>query len=126
MKTCEKCKLKKIRNSYKICYDCNQKDDTQSENENNEVAYKKEQIPKCVKNSLWILFFNNLRVGLCQCCKREPITMSNFHAGHVIAERNGGKTSLENLRPICPMCNLSTGTQNMNDFIARYNLHYGL
>jgi len=126
MKSCEKCKLKKIRNSYKVCYECNQKEESSSEPEITEAPYKKEQIPKCVRNSLWIHFFKDSRVGVCQCCLREPITISSFHSGHIKAERNGGKTSMENMRPICPMCNLSMGTQDMDQFIARYNLHFGL
>jgi 5-methylcytosine-specific restriction endonuclease McrA len=134
--------MKKIKNGYRMCYECNKKDDTsnaeplkhsfgtkfqnESLSDTTEQPYKKEQIPKCVRNALWINFFKDSRVGLCLCCKREPITISNFHAGHIKAEKNGGKTSLENLKPICPMCNLSTGTQDMDEFISRYNLHYGL
>ena len=125
MKTCEICKMKKIKNGYRMCYECNKKDDTTSDPETTEQPYKKEQIPKCVRNALWINFFKDSRVGLCLCCKREPITISNFHAGHIKAEKNGGKTSLENLKPICPMCNLSMATQDMNEFISRYNLHFG-
>ena len=43
MKLCNICKARKIRNSYSVCYDCNQKSDTASETDN--VVYKKENIP---------------------------------------------------------------------------------
>ena len=41
-------------------------------------------------------------------CKNK-IDVFNFHVGHNIPESKGGATVLENLRPICPSCNLSMG-----------------
>ena len=52
--------------------------------------------------------------------------MGNFHAGHILAEANGGKTTLDNLIPLCALCNTSMGTYNVFDFITKFNLHYGL
>ena len=40
-----------------------------------------------------------------------------FEAGHIIAERCGGPTNIENLRPICSLCNRSMGLKNMIDFM---------
>jgi hypothetical protein len=126
MKTCggKNCN-KLVKNSYTHCFECNNKsnkDDCSSDVES--LPYVKESIPRAVKNCMWIDAFQDSRVGKCQCCLREPITLNNFHAGHVISERNGGKTTLDNLRCICAFCNVSMRTQNMDDFIARYNLHY--
>ena len=124
MRVCPRCNIKKIKNGYQQCFDCNNKQDTLSEPET--TTYIKEPINKAVKNCLWINFFKDSRVGICQCCLREPITMNNFHAGHVIAEKNGGRTALDNLKPTCALCNLSMRTQNMDEFISRFNLHFGL
>jgi 5-methylcytosine-specific restriction endonuclease McrA len=124
MKLCNICKARKIRNNYSVCYDCNQKSDSASETET--LVYKKESIPKCVRNALFINYFKDSRVGACQCCKRESITMGNFHAGHILAEANGGKTALDNLIPLCALCNTSMGTYNVFDFVAKFNLHHGL
>jgi len=115
----------KIKNNYTVCYDCNQKCDSASENET-VPAYKKESIPKTIKNCLWINYFKDSRIGVCQCCKREQITIGNFHAGHIKAEAHGGKTALDNLIPLCQLCNCSMSTTNVFDFISKYNLHYGL
>jgi hypothetical protein len=52
----------------------------------------------------------------CLCCKTNYITQHNFHCGHVVAEANGGKVQIENLRPICAVCNNSMGTMNMKEF----------
>jgi hypothetical protein len=125
MKLCNICKVIKIKNNYTVCYDCNQKCDSASENET-VPAYKKESIPKTIKNCLWINYFKDSRIGVCQCCKREQITIGNFHAGHIKAEAHGGKTALDNLIPLCQLCNCSMSTSNVFDFISKYNLHYGL
>jgi hypothetical protein len=44
------------------------------------------------------------------------VTQHNFHCGHVIAEANGGRIHVENLRPICSVYNNSMGTMNMKEF----------
>jgi HNH endonuclease len=126
MKTCggKNCN-KLVKNTYTHCFECNNKatkEDSSSDVESS--PYVKESIPRAVKNCMWIDAFQDSRVGKCQCCLREPITLNNFHAGHVISERNGGKTTLDNLRCICAFCNVSMRTQNMDEFIARYNLHH--
>ena len=81
---------------------------------------KKQAIPKTVRNAVWARYFPNTLSGVCQCCKIEAITYGNFHAGHVISEHNGGGLKVDNLRPVCPLCNSSMGTQNMDEFIAKY------
>jgi len=126
MKKCGTCN-NLVKNSYTKCYDCNNKttkDDSASDVDTS--PYVKESIPRAVKNCMWIDAFQDSRVGKCQCCLREPITLNNFHAGHIISEKNGGKTTLDNLRCICAFCNVSMRTQNMDEFVSRYNLHYNL
>jgi len=125
MKICPKCNINKVKNSYQQCYLCNLNDDTVSEPDN-EKEIKREPIPKCVRNALWINFFQNQREGKCQCCLRETISIGNFHAGHIKAHINGGSISLDNLVPIFMLCNLSIGKHDLNEFITKYNLHYGI
>jgi hypothetical protein len=125
MKICPKCNINKVKNSYQQCYLCNLNDDTVSEPDN-EKEIKREQIPKCVRNALWINYFQNQREGKCQCCLRETISIGNFHAGHIKAHINGGSISLDNLVPICMLCNLSMTKHDLKEFIAKYNLHYGI
>lgn len=128
MKNCENCD-KKVKNGFKMCYSCNEAKSETSEPETPKpyVSYVKESIPRTVKNCLWINYFGrDMRTGLCACCQREPITINNFHAGHIKSEREGGSTTLDNLAPICPLCNSSMSTMHMNDFINKYNLNYKL
>jgi len=81
---------------------------------------KKKKIPATVKNTVWNLYNDkNLKIGDCFVCK-GTILFESFHCGHVQAEANGGDVSIDNLRPICGLCNSSMGTTNMDEFIERY------
>ena len=127
MKTCPKCNINKVKNSYEMCYTChnNIKEESSSEiDKDKDQPIKRETIPKCVRNALWINYFKNARTGKCQCCLREQITIGNFNCGHIKAHANGGSTTLDNLVPICTLCNTSMGTYDLNKFIKKYNLHY--
>ena len=58
----------------------------------------------------------------CLCCNDRFITQMQFHCGHIISEINGGKTNIDNLKPICSICNFSMGRKNMNEFSKEYFL----
>jgi len=83
---------------------------------------KKEKIPATLKNILWHKYFETSLTGLCQCCKVELISKAIFDAGHIISEANGGKVVLENLKPICKLCNSSMGKTNMDEFMKKYGI----
>lgn len=80
---------------------------------------KKEKIPKAVRMKLWRNYNGNSMDGSCECCK-VGIDVSNFDCGHIISEYNGGRVHLENLKPICRMCNSSMGRENMDEFMRKY------
>jgi superfamily II DNA or RNA helicase len=44
--------------------------------------------------------------GKCQLCQ-TPITLSNFHADHIVPWSKGGPTTLDNAQALCSSCNLS-------------------
>ncbi len=82
---------------------------------------KKKYIPKKVKIEAWNKYIGEEKgIGECQCCQITKISQSNFHCGHIISEKNGGKTNLANLKPICAQCNLSMGSTNMDEFIKYF------
>jgi len=83
--------------------------------------YKKKSIPKALKKQVWDKWVGeNVGMTKCLCCNHQNIRQIEFHCGHVIAEKNGGKTNVDNLRPICAQCNLSMGTMNMDEFQKNY------
>jgi hypothetical protein len=113
MKICPKCNIFKIKNnSYDVCYTCHSnKEESSSETEqtpkeqprsgsgslrDEQQIFKRESIPKCVRNALWINYFKDSRISKCQCCLREEISIGNFHAGHILAHVNGGLSTLDN------------------------------
>ncbi len=77
--------------------------------------YKKKSIPKAIRMQLWKNTFGDTLYGHCCACNRE-IQVDDFQAGHIIAEVNGGTTTLNNLRPICKPCNTSSGIMNLDEF----------
>jgi 5-methylcytosine-specific restriction endonuclease McrA len=85
------------------------------------ITYKKKSIPKSLKKQVWDKWIGpNIGRTKCLCCKHEEIRQIEFHCGHIIAEVNGGKTNVDNLRPICAQCNLSMGSMSMDEFRKTY------
>lgn len=74
-------------------------------------------ISKALKVSVWNTYIGE-EVGKskCYCCNITDITQSKFHCGHVVAKKNGGDNSIENLKPICELCNKSMKTKNLEEF----------
>ena len=74
--------------------------------------YKKRKIPKAMREALWIHHYPTVFSTKCKTtwCP-NTITAFSFQAGHNVPESKGGITSLENLIPICPRCNLSMGNR---------------
>ena len=61
-------------------------------------------------------------MGPCYVC-RTSISIWDFECGHVVAESNGGETTLNNLRPICGVCNKSMGTMDLEEYKKTYFSH---
>ena len=82
---------------------------------------KKQKIPATLRNSIWNNFIGSeTKTGNCFCCNTETISVANFECGHILSEKDGGLLTLENLRPICSLCNKSMGIQNMEIFMNKY------
>jgi len=88
------------------------------------VNYKKKKIPKHIKTLIWNKYIgDDIMKHKCLCCKKETIRNTDFEAGHVLSEYNGGSNEIDNLRPICRLCNASMGTMHMIDYIKMYGLY---
>jgi len=77
-------------------------------------------IPAKVRELVWSKYINP-QDGECYCC-RGAIKFGDCHAGHVIPHCEGGSSTLDNLRPVCPGCNLSMGSMRMYDYVRKYGL----
>ena len=94
-------------------------------NNNNELPYhkyktQKEPISQYIKKQIWKKEFGDSNTEKCPISFCNTILLNGqkngWHAGHIISEYNGGKTIIENLRPICKNCNSSMGSKNWNDY----------
>jgi hypothetical protein len=87
---------------------------------------RKAKIPSKVRADVWNTYQDqNMAIGKCCCCKRATIKQADFEVGHVIAEACGGTMEINNLRPICSVCNKSMGRLNMVDYVKRYGYYIG-
>jgi phage/plasmid-associated DNA primase len=83
---------------------------------------KKTTIPKSMRIAVWDKYIGE-EIGKTKClsCNIHDISQLNFECGHIIAESKGGETSIENLRPVCNICNKSMATKNLFDFQNKVN-----
>jgi len=83
---------------------------------------KSTKLPKIKKQEIWSKYIG-LIIGTdkCLCCNLNDITQFEFHSGHIIPKSKGGDCSIENLRPICSLCNSSMSDKNMIEFMDLCN-----
>ncbi len=87
------------------------------------MSTKRKNLPAAIRNVVWNTYIgNDVKTGKCFCCRTELISFANFECGHVVAAANGGNDTIQNLRPICSLCNKSMGTINMINFVKTYGL----
>jgi len=86
---------------------------------------RKKAIPKVVREKVWRTYMGEYSgKGKCFCCNYTELTSFQFECGHVISEYNGGDVKIENLRPICSLCNKSMGKINMIDYMTKNKLPF--
>ncbi len=86
----------------------------------NSIISTKTTIPAILRKETWDTYIGSEDV--CFCCRKKNISPFEFDCGHIISKSKGGPTSIENLRPICSLCNSSMGIINMYEFINIYKL----
>ena len=72
------------------------------------APYSKKSIAKGLKEQVWLKHVGtkfNAKCTISWCT--NTITPFDYHCAHIIAESKDGPTTLENLVPTCPKCNLS-------------------
>ena len=81
----------------------------------------KKNIPKKIRTESWDKWIGiDKRHGMCKCCNITKLDITHFSAGHILSEKNGGKSTADNLVPICSACNTSMGATNMNEYMSEY------
>jgi hypothetical protein len=83
--------------------------------------YAKTTIPPNLRKKVWNLHYANCYETKCSVCQYNQITPFNFSCGHKIAELYGGDTTIDNLVPICHLCNSSMGTHKLSCLLKLLN-----
>lgn len=86
----------------------------------NEDKINYKQIPKNIKAIVWNKYIGKENgIGPCYVCQTD-IDAKHFEAGHIKARAVGGSNMVDNLRPVCSLCNKSIGKNNMDKFKEYY------
>ena len=80
---------------------------------------KRKTIPKKIREQVWKNMHSNQVNAICQVCLLTNISCFNFHVGHIVSRKKGGKDELSNYQPICSTCNLSMGAEHLDDYKKR-------
>jgi hypothetical protein len=80
---------------------------------------KKEKITLAMREQIWKKYIGRTIDCPCPVCQTRVIGMTDFSAGHVIAEATGGSTDVSNLVPICGNCNSRMSTENLFDYTMK-------
>jgi hypothetical protein len=82
----------------------------------------KRSIKPRIRREVWDTHIGEgVAVSKCMCCEKIKITQHQYICGHVVADCNGGTQVIENLRPICAVCNDAMGHENMAEYkMARF------
>jgi len=78
-----------------------------------------------LRYQVWKKYVGKYLKTKCFCCRMNEITpftyYNTFQAGHIISDHDGGKTSIENLLPICRDCNMLMGSEHWDVYVERNN-----
>lgn len=74
------------------------------------------KISTVLRRKVWYKYYKDLSTK-CPCCGITNIQIDDFDCGHIVSKKNGGETSIDNLRPICRSCNQSMSHRNWDVFV---------
>ena len=87
----------------------------------------RKKIPQVTRNKVWKNEFGTETTGICPIPGCETLLsfkgQEPWHCGHKISDKNNGEDTVDNLRPICPACNFSMGSENWSAYEARVKSH---
>jgi hypothetical protein len=76
----------------------------------------RKSIPKPIKEAVWRKMYGTDVEGQCSVCRQNTISAFRFHCGHILAVSKTGTNEIDNLLPICDICNLSMGNEDLGTF----------
>lgn len=76
---------------------------------------QRSKIPKVLRYAVWQKRNSTNMEGKCFVCNKE-LCYENMECGHIVPHVYNGEVSLENLEPICKMCNRDMGAMNLHEY----------
>jgi hypothetical protein len=46
----------------------------------------------------------------------NQVQYTNYHCGNIISNKNGGTDNITNLKVLCPLCNMSMSSTDLEEF----------
>jgi len=77
------------------------------------------KISQSLRQQVWFKYSNNKLNIKCICCNLNEINSFTFECGHIDPKSKGGLCNIDNLVPICSLCNKSMGNINMKIFMKK-------
>jgi 5-methylcytosine-specific restriction endonuclease McrA len=112
-------KDEEVRNLIKIKWLTKEESMTKKQIVKEKVMTVRRKIPKAVRFAVWDKYVGRNTSGKCYVCRR-PIQYFDFDVGHNKAVAKGGSDNIDNLRPICRVCNEAMGTMSIQDYKRKY------
>lgn len=84
-------------------------------------TYSKCHIPIKMRMKVWNKYCKNKYECKCLCCNYNIMSIYNFSCAHIIPESKGGQITIENLKPVCHLCNTSMGMNKYNNYYNMLN-----
>lgn len=80
------------------------------------------KISQSLRQQIWIKYAGKSYEIKCICCGINIINCFTFECGHIHPASKGGLNNINNLKPICSLCNKSMNTINFDTFQTEYLL----
>jgi len=78
-------------------------------------------IGSALKKAVWEKHKKPGNIVNCYHCKTN-LDFTEFECGHIISVAEGGNTTVNNLTPVCSMCNRSVGKKNAKEFNDKHGI----
>jgi hypothetical protein len=89
------------------------------------IREHRKPIPKNIRDAVWNRYIGSeINSAKCPLCLQADINRTgnySWHCSHVKSHADGGKNTVENLRVLCPPCNIRMGKIHMMDYCKRYD-----
>ena len=87
---------------------------------------RRQSIPMAVRRAVWGKWnHHDSNTGSCYVCDAD-LKFTDMECGHVVAHVLGGKSDIDNLMPICRVCNRDMGIQNLEAYRSQIKEAMGI